>query len=63
MPHLKDCDEFYVDVSKNGGVHLKFEEIINSLEEIKNNNTKIILMHIDDKQFIKKLNQNRFYIN
>lgn len=63
LPYLSNCDEFYVDVSKNGGVHLKFKDIIDTLDGLKCNNTKIFLMHIDDKDYIKNLNQNKFYID
>lgn len=62
IPYTKDCDEFYVDVSKNGGVHLKFEDVINKLKGIKANGTKVFLMHIDDKEYIAKLNNNEFYM-
>lgn len=63
LPYLKNCDEFYVDVSKFGGVHLKFEDIIEDLKEIKKNNTKIFLMHLDDKNYISTLNNGEFYID
>ena len=59
-PYLKECDEFYVDVSKNGGVHLKFEDVNERLNELKNNGIKVNLMHIDDKEYISKLNKNEF---
>lgn len=62
LPYLNNCNEFYVDVSKNGGVHLKFEDIIKDLEKIKNQNTHVILMHIDDIEYIKDLNNNKFDI-
>ena len=62
FPYLKNCDEFYVDVSKFGGVHLKFEEIINDLLQIKASGTKVFLMHIDDLEYIKELNNDRFFI-
>lgn len=60
--YLENCDELYVDVSKNGGVHLKFEETIEEFEKIKQNGTKIFLMHIDDENYIRKINNNRFYM-
>ena len=63
MPYLQVCDEFYVDVSKNGGVHIKFEDVIDTLKEIKKNNVKVFLMHLDDKEYIRKLNNNEFYID
>lgn len=62
IPYLNKCDEFYVDVSKNGGVHLKFESIKEELSKIKNNGTKVVLMHIDDREYVKELNNNEFYI-
>ena len=62
IPYLENCDEFYVDVSKSGGVHLKFEEVFKDLQKIKNTNTKVILMHIDDKQYIAQLNNNEFIL-
>ena len=63
IPYLDNCDEFYVDVSKNGGVHLKFEDVAPDLEKIKNTGTKVFLMHIDDKEYIKIVNKDRFYMN
>ena len=62
MPYVDDCDEFYVDTSKFGGVHLKFEDIIDKLKEIKANGTNVYLMHIDDFEYIKKLNNGEFYM-
>ena len=63
IPYLQNCNEFYVDVSKNGGVHIKFEDVIDDLKEIKKNNVKIFLMHLDDKYYIEKINNNEFFIN
>ncbi len=62
IPYLKDCNEFYVDVSKTGGVHLKFENIISDLRKIKQNGTDVYLMHLDDKEYIAKLNNNEFFV-
>ena len=62
MPHLENADEFYVDVSKDGGVHLKFEDIIPELRNIKNNGTDVYLMHTDDKAYISEKNNNEFVI-
>ena len=62
MPYVNDCDEFYVDVSKYGGVHLKFEDAIEDLRRIKENGTNVFLMHIDDKKYIRKLNKNEFFM-
>ena len=62
IPYLENCNECYVDVSKFGGVHLKFEDIITDLEKIKNKGTSIFLMHIDDWDYISKLNDGRFFM-
>ena len=61
LEYMNDTNELYIDVSKNGGVHLKFEEIIPVLEKIKKAGTNIYLMHIDDYEYIKKLNNNQFF--
>lgn len=63
IPYLEKCDEFYVDVSRNGGVHIKFEDVIDELKEIKKKNVKIFLMHLDDKEYIRRLNDNEFYMD
>lgn len=63
LPYLKDCDEFYVDTSKNGGVHLKFEENFDALKAIKDNGTDVFLMHLDDIEYIKKVNNNEFFVD
>lgn len=62
VPYLKGIAEFYVDMSCHGGVHLKFEEIFDKLKNIKNKGIKIVLMHIDDLEYITKVNNNEFLI-
>lgn len=62
LPYLKDTDEFYVDVSKSGGAHVKIDEVFDLLKKIKNNGTEIFLMHIDDKQYVKQLVNNEFQV-
>ena len=62
LPYIKEADELYVDVSKNGGVHLKFEDIINDLQNIQCQGTKVYLMHIDDREYITKLSDGMFEI-
>ena len=61
LEHMNNVDELYIDVSKNGGVHIKFEEVIPILEKIKKKGTNIYLMHIDDYEYINKLNAGRYY--
>lgn len=62
MPFLNDCNEFYVDVSKYGDVHLKFEDAIDDLRKIKEKGIKVFLMHIDNKDYIRILNNNEFFM-
>ena len=62
LPYISGADELYVDVSKNGGVHLKFEDIIQDLRHIQNNGTKVYLMHIDDRAYIYEKCNNEFVI-
>lgn len=64
MPYIENADELYVDVSRSGGggVHLKFEDVLNELRNIKQNGTEVYLMHIDDKDYIKEINNNEFEI-
>ena len=60
MESLKNADEFYTDISQNGGVHLKFDDAYEQLKHIKQNGTKVILMHIDNKKYIEEKSENEF---
>ncbi len=62
LPYVENVSEIYLDVSRYGGVHLKFEDIIDDLKELKNKGIRIILMHIDDYEYISKINNNEFII-
>ena len=59
--YLDDVNEFYVDVSKFGGAHLKIDDIIDELKKIKNNGIDIYLMHIDERNYIENVTKNEFY--
>ena len=61
MKYINDIDEFYVDVSRYGGAHLKLEDIIDKLREIKKQNVSIYLMHIDDRGYITGVVKDEFY--
>ena len=63
LPYLKNCDEFYVDVSKYGGAHNQIDSILPVLKRIKNNGTEIYLMHIDDREYVKEVTNNEFNID
>ena len=52
LPYIDDADELYVDVSKNGGVHLKIDDIMQDLRKIKHSKTNVYLMHIDDRTYV-----------
>ncbi len=60
LPYLNNCDEFYVDVSRFGGVHLKIDDIIPELKALKENSVNVYLMHMDDKEYIKNVTNNEF---
>ena len=55
LPYLEDADEFYVDVSKFGGAHLKIDDIIKKLQELKESGININFMHMDDKKYINEV--------
>ena len=59
--YLKNVQEFYVDVSKFGGAHLKIDDVKLKLEEIKKKNIKIFLMHIDDRKYVEEVTGGEFY--
>ena len=61
IKYTNDIDEFYVDVSRYVGAHLKIDDVIEKLREIKKKNIKIYLMHIDDRKYIDEKINNEFY--
>lgn len=63
LEHLKTADELYVDVSRYGGAHIKIDDIIDKLKKVAEKNTRIYLMHLDDKEYIKKIINDKFYID
>ena len=60
IPFFDIANELYIDVSKFGGAHLKIYDIYNTLQDLKENGTEIYLMHLDDKNYIKKATNNEF---
>ncbi len=59
--YLNDTQEFYVDVSKFGGAHLKIVNVIEELKGIKNNGIDVYLMHIDERNYVEDITKNEFY--
>lgn len=55
MPYLKETEELYIDVSRFGGAHIKIDDIVTLLRQLKNEGKKIIFMHMDDKEYIEKI--------
>jgi len=62
LPFMEEIDELYVDVSRYGGAHIKIDEYLEILNKIKEKGTDIFLMHLDDKEYIKKLVNVKLYI-
>ena len=58
LPYLDNLDELYIDVSKFGGAHLKIDDILDDLKQMKAKGIKIIPMHMDDKEYIENLINN-----
>ena len=60
MPYIENCDELYIDVSRFGGAHIKIDDILDTLKNIKQKGTEIFLMHLDDKEYIRKATNDEF---
>ena len=58
-PYLEQADELYVDVSKNGAVHLSINQCLSELLAIQALGTKVYLTHMDDEEYIAKVAQGR----
>lgn len=58
MPYLNNINELYIDVSKFGGAHIKVDDVLDILKDLKTKNIKIIPMHMDDKEYITNLINN-----
>lgn len=44
-----------------GGAHLKIDDIVEELKNIKSNGTDIYLMHMDDPKYIQQITKNEFF--
>lgn len=61
-PFLKDldgADELYIDVSRYGGAHINIDKVIDLLINFKSKGIEVVLMHIDDKEYIKNVVKGR----
>ena len=61
-PFFNNIDELYVDVSKFGGAHIKIDDVIDYLLELKNKGINIYLIHIDDIEYVHNITKNAFYL-
>lgn len=61
LPYLDNCDELYIDVSRFGGAHIKIDDILDTLNNLKKKNISIYLMHMDDINYIKNVTNNEFF--
>ena len=52
LPYIHNIDELYIDLSKFGGAHIKVDDVLTELKELKKRNITIIPMHMDDKKYI-----------
>lgn len=62
MPYIKKADELYVDISKSSDCHLKINEVFDILNDINNNGTSIYLMHVDDKEYVRKFINDKYEV-
>ena len=60
MSYLENCDELYIDVSRFGGAHIKIDDIADILKSLKQKGVEVCLMHLDDKEYIRKATNNEF---
>ncbi len=63
--YLDGIDEFYIDtsVTGGGGTHLKIEEMLPLLRELKSKGTDIYLMHLQNKDKIREITNNEFFMD
>ena len=63
ISYIEKADELYIDVSKLGGeAHIKIDDVLYDLNKFKKEGKKIILMHLDDREYIKEVTKNKFYM-
>ena len=62
-PYFSQISKLYVDVSAfNGGVHLYIDEILPVLDNLKSKGISIFLMHIDNREHVSSIADNRCVI-
>lgn len=54
LDYIRCADEAYIDVSKNGGVHIKIDDIIDFVNEFQSKGIDVHFMHIDDKNYLNE---------
>ena len=63
LKYINEIDELYIDVSKGGGAHIKIEDVLETLQNIKNKGIDVFLMHLDEKKYISEITNNNFFID
>lgn len=63
LPYLNNIDEVYIDTSITGGSHLKIDDMLNLLRDLKNKGTDVYLMHLQNKEKIKQITNGEFNID
>lgn len=61
--YFSKISAIYIDVSSSGGVHLNINDILPELKKLKAQNINIYLMHMDNKELIKNITNNEFFID
>ena len=60
--YFDTCNELYIDVSTTGGAHIKIDDVLQQLLDLKEKGILVNLMHIDDIEYMKKITNNEFII-
>lgn len=60
IPFFNEIKELYIDVSKYGYAHLKIDDIVDILYDLKQKDIDIIFMHMDDKNYIESIINKKF---
>lgn len=60
LQSLENVNEFYIDVSRYGGAHIRIDDVLEVLKQIEDNGVEVYLIHTDDKEYIKSVIKDRF---
>ena len=60
LQSLENVNEFYIDVSRYGGAHIRIDDVLEVLKQIEDKEVEVYLIHTDDKEYIKSVIKDRF---